>query len=526
MRALLLGAMLSMLVAAYSAYAGLKVGGVYWPIVTTSLVSMAVLTALGKTNRNEINIMQTAGSSGGLLAGGIIFTIPAAFMLGMSFSYLEILLISLIGGILGIVFSYPLRKQLIEREKLPCPDGTAAAALIEAGDSKGAKSRVLMYSFGLGSVFSIARDWLHAIPAFVNLSTLKIEAGKLFSFGSTMSLIPFAGGFLIGFRFTAAWFLGAIFTYVVLIPYALSAGLFADKLMVLSEVARPLGVGMVLGSAIAYFACKGIPMLGKMIKDWMQVKMAKIVGVILIVSVGVLTILTGMSLPISVLAIAGAFAMSYVGSRSTAEMNVNPMEIFAMLAMIIAKFFLAASALPLIILAAVVTIAAGLAGDMMQDLKTGYLLKTKLEHQIVAQVVGMLAASAVIGIVLLSIQSQYGIGTAEFPAPQAVAIKEIATSAGISQMLEFGALIGIALTVFFASKAPKLSMVPIAFGIGAYVPIELSVPLFIGGITREYANRNAFSEKWRLVAGGVIAGEGLIGVLFSLFAFLTGILIR
>lgn len=518
-RALFFGALLSMVVASYSAFAGLKVGGVYWPIVTTSLVSLVFLLALGRTGKNEINIMQTAGSSGGLLAAGIIFTIPAAMMLGLEISYLQILIISLVGGILGIVFSYPLRKQLIEREKLPCADGAAAAAVISAGDEGGRKATILMWAFGLGAALSITRDWAKAIPAYVNLETLKLEAGKFFSLGSSISLIPLAGGFLIGPKFTAAWFAGAIFTYFVIIPYALINGILPGKMQVISEIARPLGVGIVLGSAIIYFLLKGLPIMGRMVDDWRRARAGRMAGIALIVCAGVLAIALDLGILLSALIIAGAFAMAYIGARSTAEMNVDPMEIFAMLVMIGAKLALGLASTPLIILAAVVTIAAGLAGDMMQDLKSGYLLGTKLEHQIVAQVVGMLAASLVIGAVLISINATSGIGGTDFPAPQAIAVKEIAGSKGISEMLWFGVLAGMVLTALIGFAIPSLGIVAIAFGIGIYVPMELSLPLFIGGIARHYFERTRRVEMGRLAAAGVIAGEGIAGVAFALIGF-------
>ncbi|MFH1750984.1 MAG: OPT/YSL family transporter [Candidatus Micrarchaeota archaeon] len=518
-RALLLGAALSMAVAAYSAFAGLKVGGVYWPIVTTSLISLFALRALGKTDKNEINIMQTAGSSGGLLAAGIIFTIPAALMLGLTISYLQILIISLLGGILGIVFSFPLRKQLIEREKLPCADGTAAAALVEAGDAGGKKAVTLMYAFGIGAALSIARDWAGALPAAINLNTLKLGVGKIFSLGSSVSLIPLAGGYLIGRKFTSAWFLGAIFTYFIVMPYALTQGIFPSKAEVVSEVARPLGVGIVLGAAIIYFLLKGMPMLGNMASDWRKAKAGRIGIIALLACAFVLTFVFEMGPVLSAIVILGAFAMAYVGARSTAEMNVNPMEIFAMLVLIIAKIVLGIGALPLIILAAVVTISAGLAGDMMQDLKSGYLLGTKLEHQIVAQVVGMLAASFAIGAVLISLSATHGFGTLEFPAPQAIAVKELVQVGGLSGILVFGIAAGAVLTAIFAYFKPSLGIGAIAFGIGIYVPIELSLPLFAGGMLRHYFDRTHRTEKGRLIAAGVIAGEGIAGVAFSLIGF-------
>ncbi|MFH0971521.1 MAG: OPT/YSL family transporter [Candidatus Micrarchaeota archaeon] len=518
-RALALGTALSIFVAAYSAYAGLKIGGVYWPIVTTSLISLIVLTILGKSDRNEINIMQTAGSSGGLLAGGIIFTIPAAYMLGIRISYLEILIISLVGGILGIIFSYPLRKQLIEREQLPCADGAAAAALIETGDKSGKKAHSLLYALGLGATVSIARDWLRVIPGVINLESLQIAASKVYSLGASVSLIPLAGGYLIGLRFTAAWFLGAIFTYFMLMPYALWNFIYGTKAAVIAEIARPLGVGIVLGSAIIYFLVKGVPAASRMADDWNKAKAGRIAGITLIVCAGVLAMLLQFDIALTVLAIVGAFAIAYIAARSTGEMNVDPMEIFAMLVMIIAKIFLGSGALPLILVAAVVTIAAGIAGDMMQDLKTGYLLGTKIEHQIIAQIFGMVAAAAVIGGVLASLQATNGIGTIEFPAPQAMALKELVSYSGISEMLKFGMAVGAVLTAVVLRLRPEFGMATIAFGIGMYVPIELSFPLFIGGIIRYFFDRTKRTEKGRLISAGVIAGEGTAGVLISIAAF-------
>ncbi|MEM4255106.1 MAG: OPT/YSL family transporter [Candidatus Norongarragalinales archaeon] len=516
LRALFLGALLSVCVAAYSAFAGLKIGGVYWPIVTTSLVSLALLKVLGGTSSKEIAVMQTAGSSGGLLAAGVIFTIPAAWMLGLSVTVYDIILISLTGGILGVMFSYPLRKQLVEREALPCADGTAAASLIKAGDSKGEKAKALFYAFSAGAAFSVLRDWFKAIPGFVNLDTLKVNAGN-FSLGSAISLIPLAGGFLIGPRFTLAWFLGAAATFFALIPYALSTGLYSAKGQVLAEIARPLGVGIVLGAAIAYFALKGIPAMGRVVQDYKNAKWGKHAGLLLIVSVGVLTVVSQMDALVSAIAIIGAFAMAYVAARITGEMNVDPMEIFAMLIMLFAKLFLGTAAFPLVVIAAVVTIAAGMAGDMMQDLKAGHLLGVKPESQMVAQTVGLVAASLVIGAIVISINGAYGIGGVDFPAPQAVAVKEVVQSAGLSQVMIAGILLGALATI--ASSKIGWGIVPVAFGIGLYVPIELSFPLFIGGLVRYASDKAGKTESRRIAAAGLIAGEGLVGVVLSLAGF-------
>ena len=220
---------------------------------------------------------------------------------------------------------------------------------------------------------------------------------------------------------------------------------------------------------------------------------------------------------VSAIAIIGAFAIAYVGARITGEMNVDPMEIFAMLVMLFAKIFLGFTAFPLIVIAAVVTIAAGMAGDMMQDLKAGHLLGVKPENQMAAQFAGLAAASLVIGMIVISINQAYGIGGVEFPAPQAVAIKEVVQSSGFSQVLGAGMLLGIIMTI--ATTKIGWGIVPVAFGIGLYVPVELSVPLFAGGLMRYFVDRRRKTDYYRIVAAGLIAGEGLVGVLLALAAF-------
>ncbi len=363
-RALILGAILSIVVAMYSAFLGLKIGGVYWPIITTSIMAMAILTFLKNTNVNEINIAQTAASAGGLLAAGIIFTMPAIFLLGFEVEIWEISLISLLGGLLGILFSVPLREEMIVRENLSYPDGTTAAALIQAGDEKGEKAKLLFYAFGVGAVFSFLRDYLKIIPSFFNLDTLKLSIADRFSFGSSVSFVAIAGGFLIGPRFTAAWFFGAIVSYFAIIPYMLTVGMYSDKFFTAVEFTKPLGIGVVIGAALAYFLVKGIPAFVNFFKtlnvgkQYFNSKML----VLFVFIVILITILADFNPLLSIIAIVGAFIMAYIAGRVTGEMNVDPMEIFAMIVLIVAKLLFGFNAILLVFLAAIVAIAAGMAG--------------------------------------------------------------------------------------------------------------------------------------------------------------------
>lgn len=517
-KALVIGFVLSIAVAMYSAYLGLMIGGVYWPIVTTSLMSMALLKLLGKTSKQEIIVAQTAASTGGLLAAGIIFTIPALYLLGLQISALEIVIIALAGGLLGVLFTIPLRKEMIIREKLPYPDGTAAASLVEAGDEGGKKAKALAMAFGVGAIFAGIRDYFKALPAAINLDSLKLSISKHFSFGFGVSLVAFAGGYLIGPLFTGVWFLGAIISYLGIVPYLLFNGFFTEKIAAIVSFTKPLGVGVIIGAAIAYFILRGIPALKKMFEgihiERKQLNRVWVIGITAIVAL--VTIATNLDPLLSIIAILGSFFMAYIGARVTGEMNVDPMEVFAIIVLLIAKLFLGFEALPLVILAAIVCIAAGMGGDYMQDLKAGYLLKANPKSQAISQIIGVFGGALVLGLVLTALAPE--IGGMKLPAPQAQALQGIVAAESIEAPMLAGIAIGfiatIALTHFF-----KLGIVMVAFGIGLYAPIELSFPLFCGGMLRLIADRKKLTEKGRLLAAGVIAGEGLIGVIIALLGF-------
>ncbi len=498
-RAMLIGSCLSVLVALYSAYAGLKIGGVYWPMVTTAVVSMALVRLLGGKDRNETNVMQTAASTGGLLAAGIIFTIPAIFMLGLEVGAIDILLVSLTGGLLGLLFTYPLRQRMIVEEKLPYADGAAAAAIIEAGDAGSKQSGVLFASFGFAALFAIAKE----------------AAAKFYAHVFPYSLIPLAGGYLIGTRFTLAWFIGAVVTAYLLVPYAIGNGLASDAGAAVGSLAQPLGVGIVIGAAVAYFLTSGVPVFLKTAEYYRKAKMGRWGGIAIVLLCLLMVYAFDLSLPLAMLAIAGAFLMAFIGAKITGEMNVDPMEIFALILLIAAKFLFGFGVLHLVLLAAVVCIAAGIAGDAMQDFKTGYLLGTKPEHQLAGEAAGLVAAALVMGVLMLSF-AQVGFGTAEFPAPQALAVRTIVSSDSLSGALLAGAAIGFLLTLL--SWKMGLGAIAIAFGIGLYVPFMLSLFMFAGGVARYFVDRAKQTEKWRLVAGGVIAGEGLIGAIMVLLS--------
>ncbi|HQT45433.1 MAG TPA: OPT/YSL family transporter, partial [Candidatus Micrarchaeota archaeon] len=390
-----LGGLLSIIVALYSAYAGLTIGGVYWPVITTSLFSAAALAALGTRDHDKINIMQTAGSTGGLLAAGIIFTVPAAYMLGISLDFFQVTASALLGGAMGIALSAIIRKSMIEEENLPYADGVAAAKAIKTStQGNGNEKRNLFAAFGIAGLYAIAKDKFNLVPQYFNLDTLGIGASNAFSFGSTLSLIPLAGGFLIGTLFTSAWFAGAVLSNLILVPYMVYSGIYASKAVALLEFAKPAGVAVVIGAGAAYFLILGAKYAkgffgqgkaaGKTATGNARAgKISTFMKIGIVAAFAACLLLFDLDIGMSVIALAFAIGMAILGGRVTGEMNVDPMEIFAMVAIVLGKLILGITALKLVLLAAVVCTSAGIAGDMMQDYKVGHILGTKPMRQLV-----------------------------------------------------------------------------------------------------------------------------------------------
>lgn len=519
-KAVLIGIVLSVVVCMYSAYAGLKAGGVYWPIVTATIMSFGLLKMFGKTNKNEVNVAATAASTGGLLAAGIIFTVPAIWMLGLDISVLHVTFIAIVGGLLGVLFTVPLRGEMIERLKLPYPDGTATGKVLEAGDEGGKKVKTVFSMFGLAGVFTLLRDYLRLFPSFVNLGTLKLGIAKYFSLGTGITLVNFSGGFLIGLKFTGIWFAGAVVSYLIVVPYLVGAGVFADKGLAILGVTQPFGIGVIIGASLAYFVFKGLPAFKPMVDNLKRYgKNTRYWLIAIIAFIAVISLTLQLDVFVTIFAMIGAFAISYIAARITGEMNIDPMEVLAFAILIIVLFFVSLDPVTAVVLAAILTISAGMAGDFMQDLKAGHMVKTKPIDQIKSQVISVVSSGLFIGVILLAIDRMYTIGGVDFPAPQAVALSAIVSQGGMSPFMVYGIIAGVILTI--VSLYFRQGIVPIAFGIGLYAPIELSFPLFVGGVVRYFADRRGLTEKGQLMAAGFIGGEGFIGVVLAILGFLA-----
>lgn len=520
-RSLVIGALGSIIITTSSMYVALRMGALPWPTIFVAVMSLAILKALGRTNLNEINVTHTAMSSGAMVAGGLAFTVPGIWILEASseVSFLSLLVVTLSGTILGVVFTGMIRRYFIEKEKLPFPMGLASYETVVAGDKGGKKAKYLFSTMGAAAVFVAVRDGLGWIPSA--WSSVRLYSRNIF-FGMWISPMAVGIGYIIGPLFTGVWFLGAVISYFFLIPVGVAAGWFAD---VGSATAfkDSLGIGLMVGTGVGILL-KGI--LPRAREIYLPVKSSgkgsrmKTLRWIPLVFAAIalfLTTLTEMTLVSSLLTIVGVWLTTAMAASITGQSGINPMEIFGIIILIAVKSVASLGTIEAFLVAGVVAVACGLAGDVLNDFKSGYLLKTDPRAQIVAETVGGVIGAVVSVIVLFIMFRAYGTmgpGT-ELPAPQAYAVSTMVGGLPNTPAFFFGLVIGI---IIYLMKLPGMTL-----GIGMYLPMEISTAAFVGGVISLIVGKikPESKETGMIVSSGLLGGEGITGVVLAIIRVLT-----
>ena len=520
-RSLVIGALGSIIITTSSMYVALRMGALPWPTIFVAVMSLAILKALGRTNLNEINVTHTAMSSGAMVAGGLAFTVPGIWILEASseVSFLSLLVVTLSGTILGVVFTGMIRRYFIEKEKLPFPMGLASYETVVAGDKGGKKAKYLFSTMGAAAVFVAVRDGLGWIPSA--WSSVRLYSRNIF-FGMWISPMAVGIGYIIGPLFTGVWFLGAVISYFFLIPVGVAAGWFAD---VGSATAfkDSLGIGLMVGTGVGILL-KGI--LPRAREIYLPVKSSgkgsrmKTLRWIPLVFAAIalfLTTLTEMTLVSSLLTIVGVWLTTAMAASITGQSGINPMEIFGIIILIAVKSVASLGTIEAFLVAGVVAVACGLAGDVLNDFKSGYLLKTNPRAQIVAETVGGVIGAVVSVIVLFIMFRAYGTmgpGT-ELPAPQAYAVSTMVGGLPNTPAFFFGLMIGI---IIYLMKLPGMTL-----GIGMYLPMEISTAAFVGGVISLIVGKikPESKETGMIVSSGLLGGEGITGVVLAIIRVLT-----
>ena len=537
LKAVLLGALLSVILSAANAYFGLFAGLTVSASIPAAVISMAVLKLFKNSNVLENNMVQTAASAGESLAAGVIFTLPALIIMGYweEFNYWETTLIAMTGGILGILFTIPLRNALIVQEKLKFPEGVATAEVLKTGEDSSGTVKYLVGGAVVGGLFKLSDSALNLWDGLFEQAALINQKLYLY-FGLNLSPALVAVGYIVGLNVSFLVFLGGAISWYLGIPlYIATVGVPEGAssaaemgIMVWSSQIRYLGVGaMVVGGLWALLSLRqslttafrsGVEAFRKGGQQLQQARTELdtpmswvLIGIgVLIVPVFLLYLreienvaITGLMALIMVVAgflfsaVAGYMA-GLVGSSNNPISGVTIATILAtalLLAALMGTDDPGRGAAATILVGAVVCCAAAIAGDNMQDLKAGHVLGATPYKQQIMQGVGVVAGALAIAPVLNNLLLAYGMGapSAEHPdalaAPQATLMQSVAD--GIFRgglpwtMVAIGAAIAvviIAIDVQLKNRGSSFRMPVLAVAVGLYLPLELDTSIFVGGL--------------------------------------------
>ena len=582
LKACLLGIILSMVLAGANAYLGLFAGMTVSASIPAAVISMGILSVFRNSNILENNIVQTAASAGESLAAGVIFTIPALLLIGywQDFNYLEIAKIAAIGGVIGVLFTVPLRRALILEAKLLFPEGIATAEVLKTGEAarsakkeespsnEGAIDGLKLLSMAgiTGAVMKISQQgfalWGSAIEG------IRSFGSSIFGIGCDLSPALLSVGYIVGRNIAILVFAGGALSWLVAIPiYSYIHGWEGDAHTAAKEIwdtkIRYLGVGaMVVGgiwsliklakplidgirSSISVYSQIGNNVEIPREEQDFPIKYVFIALLALLIPVFFLYLDVIGSVPLAVLlsivmlvfgflfSAVASYMAGIVGSSNNPISGVTIATILFSSLLLLALLGTGSSegAAAAILIGAVVCCAAAIGGDNLQDLKTGHIVGATPWKQQVMQIVGTLSAAAVLGLVLDILHTAYTIGSADLPAPQATLMKSVAEgvfSGGLPwEMVQAGAIIGIIiiiLDVIQEKRGASFRLPVLAVAVGIYLPISLSTPIFLGGMIAHFTNSTIkdTGNKGLLFASGLITGEALMGILVALPIFLTG----
>lgn len=518
-RAIVIGIIGSVILTCSSMFVALKASSLPWPIMFVALVSMFALKALGNTNVNEINVAHTCMSAGSMVAGGLAFTIPGIFILNndAEFSVAKVMIVTVGGTILGLIFTSLIRKHFVVDADMPYAMGQAAAEVVVVGDEGGKQTGALFGSLGLAGIWTALRDWFAAVPAMTPFNGM-MNYGSMGGIWWSPMLI--AVGYLIGPATILVWFLGACIGDFGILIGGQSAGLWDAATA--AGIKSSLGLGWMVGVGLAITAKEIVPRAksifgGMFNKDQagdaiVSMRWAPIV--ILILAVLFIFVL---DLPIVavIITLLGVWLTTAMSSQCVGQSGINPMEVFGIFVMAIAKVVCSLEVTQAVFVAAIVAIAAGLTGDVMNDFKSGSILHSDPKAQWYGEVIGgVIGAVVSVGVMLVLVKAYGGgvFGSEMFPAAQAAAVASVV--GGIANVpVFFGGLIA-SIVIYFIT--PRFTML----GLGIYLPFYLSFTACIGGLARFIVSKAApkFEQgsTGTVVASGLLAGEGFIGVVIAL----------
>ena len=550
-RGVVIGCIGCIIITASSAYTALKMGALPWPIIFAAVISLFFLKLMGNASLNEANVTHTIMSAGAMVAGGLAFTIPGAWMLGLGdqVGWVDMFVIALAGTVLGLFATALIHRHFIVDAALEFPTGNAAAQTLRATEAGGSTGKQLFGSMGLAGIYCVLRDALGVIPSM--LCSLNIPGITFAIYNSPMLL---SVGFLVGFAPVAFWFAGALLGNFGIIVGGGAAGLF--DVATSQGIVKSLGMGLMMGSGIAVVLKDIVPEVAGIVRGVTAdtasdndseslisgtLKLdAGIIGIGAAAVAVVIAMALGLGPVPAVVVTLLTFVTTIMSAQSCGQTGIDPMEIFGLIVMLIVAAFAQLAQVKLFFIAGIVAVACGLAGDVMNDFKAGAVLGTNPRAQWIGQAIGGVLGALVAATVMMALVTAYGPDAfgpdKSFVAAQASVVATMVSGIPSVPWFVGGLAAGI---VLYWVGLPAMMV-----GLGVYLPFYMSFTAFLGsvaklvydkvrdardakaGITADEKEKRdaAYNERGLVVASGLLGGESIVGVIIAFISVAMGLM--
>lgn len=548
---ILIGCIGCVIITASSVYTALKMGALPWPTIFTSITALVLLRAAGRTSLNEANVTQIIMSAGSMVAGGVAFTIPGVWMLGLGaeLSWIEIGGVALAGTLLGLVCTALIRRRFVEESDLEYPIGTAAAETLMASRAGGATGKRLFGSMAAAGIWCALRDLAGVIPAMIGALPIPGVA-----FGIYNSPMLLSVGFLVGGAAVAFWLAGGLIANFGIIVGGSAAGLW--DVANAQGIVSSLGMGLMMGSGIGVVVRDILPAAFRSAHNGRRDdnhanapartygKLDRSVLALLVAAAALLVCLVlGLSPIACAVVVVLAFVTTIMSAQSVGQTGIDPMEIFGLIVLLVIAALGESDQVRLFFVAGVVAVACGLAGDVMSDFKTGKIIGTDPRAMWIGQAIGALIGCAVSVAVMCALLNAYGadaFGPGKlFVSAQASVVATMVSGIPSVPAFALGLVAGVAL---YCLGIPSMML-----GLGVYLPFYMTLSASLGAAVkiaydRVASIRNArasgdattnantgtdetsHEETGIIVASGVLGGESIVGVIIALASVASGLL--
>ena len=548
---ILIGCIGCVIITASSVYTALKMGALPWPTIFTSITALVLLRAAGRTSLNEANVTQIIMSAGSMVAGGLAFTIPGVWMLGLGaeLSWIEIGGVALAGTLLGLVCTALIRRRFVEESDLEYPIGTAAAETLMASRAGGATGKRLFGSMAAAGIWCALRDLAGVIPAMIGALPIPGVA-----FGIYNSPMLLSVGFLVGGAAVAFWLAGGLIANFGIILGGSAAGLW--DVTNAQGIVSSLGMGLMMGSGIGVVARDILPAAfrsahnGRRDDDHANAparafgKLDRSVLALFVAAAALLVCLVlGLSPIACAVVVVLAFVTTIMSAQSVGQTGIDPMEIFGLIVLLVIAALGESDQVRLFFVAGVVAVACGLAGDVMSDFKTGKIIGADPRAMWIGQAIGALIGCAVSVAVMCALLNAYGadaFGPGKlFVSAQASVVATMVSGIPSVSAFALGLVAGVAL---YCLGIPSMML-----GLGVYLPFYMTLSASLGAAVkiaydRVASIRNArasgdattnantgtdetsHEETGIIIASGVLGGESIVGVIIALASVASGLL--